>query len=134
MINTSELRLGNLVMVKCKEELGPATVNMISDDMIGIHWIDKLKHTIVVSNSDCFAIELTEEWLLKFGYKNGQNFFFMREEQIGVIFFSLQYIVSEKRFGFFNPCYSNESVELKSVHHLQNFYHSVTLKELTASC
>ncbi len=107
-MEATELRIGNYNMYNGK-------LDRINDG----YDIDHVKN-----NDEGFhqPIKLTEEWLLKFGFRKmvtqDKHPTFLREGihwNDGIIYVS--------QLGFLN--------HIKSVHQLQNLYHALTGKELT---
>lgn len=111
-----ELRLGNLVFNKNTitevETIFPFNINVdfVGDDGISI--------------SELKPIPLTEEWLLKFGFKKGDEWTITIDD-------------SQECFEWFYGDFfytGGEGVkfgrEIKTVHQLQNFYFALTGKEL----
>lgn len=120
-----ELRIGNWVKNIFGDEL---KVTHISKDLISGYLLESVS-----------PIPLTEEWLLKFGFK--YNYF---EDEDGYII-SNDYVLSlgeyselsiEDDFSFWigsktsdeTVCFDNDIIE--SVHRLQNLYHALTGEEL----
>ena len=64
-------------------------------------------------------IPLTEEWLLKFGFKKENNF----------TWGNLEMELMQREDGFW--IWLGADLYLKHVHQLQNLYHALTRKELT---
>lgn len=76
-------------------------------------------HNKSKTDYDCYKpIPLTEEWLLKFGFKKKSSSF---------VIFPVS-IKKQTKNAFF---YSPTSLNLKSVHQLQNLYFALTGEELT---
>lgn len=74
-------------------------------------------------------IPITEEWLLKFGFEKGKNFWLLNESEEGFVdhmvfdLERLEFIITQ------NP-YSGYCVECKYVHQLQNLYFALCGEEL----
>jgi len=120
-MKASELRIGNLVNYKIVDKLDERK-----------KWFEPCEIDAVdlqVIDSDYQPIPLTEEWLLKFGFKYSlrlDDFMFKDKNDI----FEIQ---SYKK-GFLNLVlwHDNEILqELKYVHQLQNLYFALTNEELT---
>jgi hypothetical protein len=125
MINPRELRIGNLV--RGIDAPYPASIEGI-DPNGGVFL---LGDSIPWEPSEVSPIPLTEEWLVKFGFKaendlnldfrfpNGTRHLITRESDSGWY------------YGF--ECYLVElpNIELNYVHQLQNLYFALTGEELT---
>jgi hypothetical protein len=124
-----ELRIGNSIL-NHKGEVETVRAIGINDYI----WFDKERNLL---DKLCKPIPLTEEWLLKCGFK--------KFESTGVVGFDYSdhnektFVYDKGRFGivkwginspFF---YSNHNlrIELKTVHQLQNLYFALTNEELT---
>jgi hypothetical protein len=122
-----ELRIGNL----CKE---------ITPIKNGIMIVSKRHFENIENNEiDLFPIPLTEEWLLKFGFKKNESKWFQinyftdcseSAEEMGIVF----NIVSN-RCGFYDveneDGYAMTAKRIYYVHQLQNLYFALTNTELT---
>lgn len=113
-MDASELRLGNWINLKdkgCYKIETGHDIDEISD------WINDTNY--------CTPISLTEEWLIKFGFKKKSDY--------EANFYNINSFVI-KGGGFFYLCLGNTNIplkEIKYVHHLQNLYMDLTGKELT---
>ena len=123
-MKSTELRIGNLLRytdyTKVKEQLRGTPFELTADDILflsenSVHYVD--------------PIQLTEEWLIKFGFKKVQ------EDKYGCHYenkecwiyltqsgFEIEIITASGRF--------NLSRTYKYVHQLQNLYFAITCKEL----
>jgi hypothetical protein len=120
----AELRIGNLVYGKEIE-----TVKAIGIE--GYIWFDDKRNLLV---EHCQPIQLTEEWLLKFGfkYKAEELGIKLYELQIGISFISLSIeghfnINSGESYWYMDRDFKTP----KYVHELQNLYFALTNEELT---
>tara|TARA_R110001606_G_scaffold355365_1_gene506345 strand:- start:50 stop:382 length:333 start_codon:yes stop_codon:yes gene_type:complete len=108
MMKANEFRLGNLV--KCPEGFGQVT--QIQDREVLV--VDEIGYTMEVIK----PIPLTEEWLLKFGFKKFKNYNDFSHKGI---------IIHGRKRGFV----LRKSVPvIKHVHQLQNLYFALTGEEL----
>ena len=115
MIEVQSLRVGSYYLYKGKEiKFDVSDFNEINHNLL-----DLLE-----------PIELTEEWLLKFGF----------EKDIDSWFYSFDYDENKETFKIFERAkeniYSiidvnNFGIEIKYAHRLQNIYFALTDKELT---
>ncbi|MCT4321800.1 hypothetical protein [Elizabethkingia anophelis] len=124
-MNSKELRIGNLI----KDEHGTLSniVEITDYDRIAVG-----NNRVVKDLSNCVPIPLTEEWLIKFGFKKGYNAYYSYLE----IWDSLYIIVSKN-----NTIYISESSSISGhqlqvanfehIHQIQNFYFAIANKELT---
>ena len=108
-----ELRIGNLLESANSERVFSVTI----EDLV-----------IIEAGSKCRPIQLTEEWLLKFGFKKEDDFF------DGEYIFSkttneicLQISFNREKFFFVDSLWK---IELKHVHSFQNLCFELTGKEL----
>ena len=118
-MKANELRIGNLIW----ENYGG--IYMVREIREKEVIISKTKTTIAVGYkySEVKVIELTEEWLLKFGFEKCLNQYKkLTETQPFIILFL------EEQFQYDDLRYRTN---LKYVHQLQNLYFSLTGKELT---
>lgn len=119
MINANELRIGNII----RDEHG--TVHIIDK----YDFIEEL--TIYGFNFEkCNPIPLTEEWLLKFGFENKNEYF-------DIVTYSNEICISlkDEEFSLYirideDSYYSFEWTKINFVHQLQNLYFALTGKEL----
>jgi len=112
MIEAKDLRIGNWVYLSShKKDIGEVHLGFNN------------------TNLDLFEpIELTEEWLLKFGFK----IVVKNAEKNGVL---ICYNIKEKTYDFvLRDSFYNKKFtvsKLRHVHSLQNLYYELTKKELT---
>lgn len=125
MIQANELRIGNLVNSKND---GIISITNISEKSVAVSEAHCYNHIPVEFIS---PIQLTEEWLLKFGFKKRKNrHLFHWENKI---------VISEYKDEFENFFYPKTgydirfSNEIKYVHQLQNLYFALTGAELTVA-
>lgn len=120
MIDARELRLGNLINNEQRTEV----IRFVDKWRVQCYLInDKEENVTYVPINLIKPILLTEEWLIKFGFKvwGGANVFADKDN----------FWVMEK--GEEEECFYCDHLELniKHVHQLQNLYFSLTNKELT---
>ena len=125
MLKNNELRIGNLVNSKND---GIISITNISEKSVAVSEAHCYNHIPVEFIS---PIQLTEEWLLKFGFKKRKNrHLFHWENKI---------VISEYKDEFENFFYPKTgydirfSNEIKYVHQLQNLYFALTGAELTVA-
>lgn len=114
-----ELRIGNLVEYKITDDLDER-----------IEWwelstIDSDDLKIIQDDCDYRPIPLTEEWLLKFGFKYN-NPTYEWYDKSAVLFIQVNYLGFDLIAKFHNQVIR----EIKYVHELQNLYFALTGKEL----
>lgn len=100
MIQPNELRIGNYVH------------SNIIDDTIQV--------SIITSEIKADPIPLTEEWLIKFGFKENEFSLVFENGLIGVY--------EQDNLFWFDT--NTDCIEIKHVHQLQNIYFALTGKEL----
>ncbi len=112
-MEVKELRIGNLVQ-----------------NSNGIFEISTLITDITLV---CKPILLTEEWMVKFGFKKQENFWGDADRYQGMYSWELDDNICLFQQNFKNEIkllgYSNTKIEY--VHQLQNLYYALTNKELT---
>lgn len=135
-IKVNELRIGNSVKCKTSNDAGIYRVEAID----GIHLKVYLSSPRNVWHSEdkLKPIQITEEWLLKYGFTRHHNDYF--NDVIGiknVIDFNsgdpnkkFDYFIYPKNNG--SAIYPKTNKELRFVHQLQNLYFSLTGHELEA--
>jgi hypothetical protein len=139
-----ELRIGNLV--KIENDLLPETsgeiykvsgINLRSDyefpDSKSVISLDHTKSLRTYSQFDEFVrpVELTGEWLIKFGFEIDSHGFVLPDKN------SLSFSITKN--GLFSPCWLDKQLfpgliyvgSVKYVHQLQNLYYALTQTELT---
>jgi hypothetical protein len=130
-MKANELRIGNLVLLHCKNEKDEIAKLLTIDEIDGCYYNRASNKMYInkkydqVKNGWCKfniiqPIPLTEKWLLKFGYTE-------EDFETGKII-----IVTEnnKLIGFIINKYSYSPI-IKYVHQLQNLYFALTGIELT---
>lgn len=122
-MNANELRIGNLI-----KYISTGKIEEVKD----IITYDKRQANINnVNISDCEPIELTEEWLIKFGFQYG----FGKTEKLYLSIPCIEFYLWGNKIDNFSSCTliinkSNE-ITIKYVHQLQNLYFALTETELT---
>lgn len=120
-MKVQDLRVGNKIIANFGKESGEREIEVFSinesgcvyDENIDEHWGENLK-----------GVPLTEEWLVKFGFRHAGNGFY---DLIGK-HVSLANIGNE----YFRSGFKGKSIKnIYHVHDLQNLYHSLTGEELT---
>lgn len=112
-MEVNELRVGNIISALGKTETIVTYINS-DDNMIGS--TDFADRPI----EDFHPIPITEEWLLKFGYRDIGEGWFMHDVNI------IQYNFKTK---IVNPMILG--IKIEHIHQLQNLYFSLTGQELT---
>lgn len=128
-MEAKELRIGNLI--KCLNTNNGLDIALIVDSisfgLIGCYDIKKEHCHFYGSIEKVYPIPLTEEWLVKFGFKNDNfyNTYALKEYCIDI---------KDGEFNVMNdPCSSAGCYYLttiKYVHQLQNLYFALTGEEL----
>ena len=136
MINTKELRLGNLFANI--EDDSIYKVTKINEDTIegicinNMGWFGEQHFHLI---EQVLPIKLTEEWLLKFGFNKDY-----KKGYIGKYFSNQDFVLTEpfvmgdwqKGYAFeFKTGGWSKYKEFNYVHELQNFYFTLTSEELT---
>jgi hypothetical protein len=122
MIKVNELRIGNYVQYENKHSDRCTTK---------VSYSDFRNLTYEVNFKDFYTVELTEEWLLKAGFKLSMaNFNWnaaIGENEIGDFKLALRYC---ERIGWF---FQSKCTIIKYVHQLQNLFFCITGEELVFS-
>jgi len=124
----NELRIGNLITYDGQIVKVTGIKNYVKDEPydIEVEYSDGMYSEIPIEDSDLKLIELTEEWLLKFGFiLNGNRF------SKGSIYF--WYTDNRKNIVFALAEMKEETgvyMVLKYVHQVQNLYFVLNQKEL----
>lgn len=126
MIQPNELRIGNFV--EYHEDGLQFTVTKIDELGLGVKNDDPETAQETWIKHECFSpINLTEDWLLKFGFISNRR---LREKQFKSKAVSgdvrLTLWVGTNGEGF----YYSDVIQIKYIHHLQNLYFSISGEEL----
>jgi hypothetical protein len=138
-MKANEFRIGNLVVVNdiIYKVLG------IDEDSLMVEPTIDFEHLISMERTNRFQpIQLTEEWVLKFGFKEIKRYSHDFEE----IIYSKSIIVGSEnhcegllismpfKVGFIGDYLSDEeytlNIDINNVHQLQNLYFALTNEEL----
>jgi hypothetical protein len=116
-MKASELRIGNYYMFADNDGIVCRQVKEIKHNQFGL-----LSDYDGVNFENCRPLNLTEDWLFKFGFKGTEGYYY--DSEIGAIefYYEEEILVCD----IYN--YRNESVEY--VHQLQNIFFALTNKEL----
>jgi hypothetical protein len=116
-MEASELRIGNLVLFN-NTDIG--TVTGIEGFVSGQFKISINNRIDIKYYCDVIKpIPLTEEWLLKFGFKLDGDYYV-----------NGQWLFEFYPDGFSDFLIDNTAIPIKHVHQLQNLYHALTQTEL----
>ncbi len=120
-MEAKQYRIGNLVIETDFNRIG--TIKMIAKDRVQI----KLEHsTLFCSFKIIKPIQLTEEWLLNFGFKHIRNNWYNIHACSNT--FNV-YLFNE--IGYRVEIVNQSITVLKYLHELQNLYYALTGTELT---
>ena len=120
-MEVKELRIGNLVR-SCYSELGIMSITAISEDILKS---DKREKIWVKS---LIGIELTEDWLLEFGFELQSENDDFKNFITPNVFAVMNHF---KKGGFFLDNIVGFGNKIKYIHQLQNLYFALTGEELT---
>ena len=116
MINPKELMIGNYV------EYDGQIYQMSHISKEGEPGLDTLDYGYgVVAWKDIYPIQLTEEWLIKFGWINNDRPYFWKDD-----FCMIKFNID----GSLNFAVNEIEAKIKHVNQLQNLYFALTGKEL----
>lgn len=114
-MKASELRIGNCVNYEQTTHI----IYQISNNFCSCYWYKgDPRDADTHRTNDIKPIPLTEEWLLKFGFKKDNNFTWVKIEME----------LMQRDDGFW--IWLGADLYLKYVHQLQNLYHALTGNEL----
>lgn len=145
MISANEIRIGNLVTVD-NEEYHPTIKGqpLVVEEiwLIGNSLLPKSNYGFTLTNgTDNYSqaeefiqpIEITEEWLIKFGFecKNKCEFKDLSLSVGGILFYSDSQDNYSEICVFTGYDFEISLFHMKYVHQLQNLYFAITGKELT---
>jgi hypothetical protein len=128
-MKANELRIGNLVIYE-------QTTHFITlVDRLGFIETRWLNQNIDESDYRCSIgaikpIPITEEWLLKFGFKESDEGFMKIKTRKKSIYLEIN-LRDKRTILFSSNHYYNDIYHVKYIHQLQNLYFSLTQKELT---
>lgn len=127
LLNINELRRGNLVGIASFMDFKIGVVLEIRREYI---LVERKAEIHSSKNHRIIPIELTEEWLNKLGfcrYENSPNKFLSPRVDGLRLMIRMDMFVSNRFFFIMNQ---NWAIDIKSVHHLQNVFFSLTGEEL----
>lgn len=121
-MEANELRIGNLFIEKhCGETI---TVESISKERIGFSGE-------FYGKWQAEPIPITEEWLLRFGFDKGEEYYLNKNlDSKEGIFEKMCYDLQNKEFTINCNNYDGYCVEVEYIHQLQNLYFALTGEEL----
>ena len=123
MIKENELRIGSILNYLTAE----GDICLATIDCQDLKWLNEDPKGFNMVHS---VIELTPEWLIKFGFEEKE-----RDHSI-IYFIGINFVTNDYLFditwieGYSYPFYRNGYFEIKYVHQLQNLYFALTGEEL----
>lgn len=158
-MNVREIRIGNWIFddegCLCKViGLSPFDHSVRCDEIEGCNILvdvfpqdGRILSGYETDSPDCKPIPITEEWLLRFGFKKGgtpnYNFKLIDQEEIQEFYIFCNHIGDQNNYRFGITLVDSEytetdelsiSLQIQYVHQLQNIYFSLTGEELTIKC
>ena len=121
-MKASELRIGNYLQ---HPERGLIIVRGIETDFDDLNRENTVNDFAV---SELLPVPLTEEWLLKFGFKDDEPHTYINLDEHSVM--SIQFDQYKKIISLFSAGAHYYLLEIKYVHQLQNLYFSLTGQDL----
>lgn len=122
-MTANELRIGNWIYLPSKTKQ-----YQISSG----HDIEEIE-----GSGDCEPLQLTEEWLLKFGFDKKEDYLYMLEKGFVYNKDDVNVLLFNGEFSYGTLIYDGGTsedwefgIDIKSVHHLQNLYYALTGIEL----
>jgi len=115
-MEANELRIGNLVeyLGEFKEVLGMDEETVFLKNTVSVNYLEL---------DEISPISLTEEWLLKFGFKK-------YKDNYGSYYIKQSRTVKIRKNGIDRYRYEHSRLDIKYVHQLQNLYFAITETEL----
>lgn len=130
MIKENELRIGNLVTDKWSKSKWPFKITSIGK--IRCTYLGNQEFNAKYENIE--PIELTEEWLIKFGFIRIDEIIFQKIINNQVLTFNLNegviFLEGSGTTGNLDDDYCFQIKKVKYVHQLQNLYFCLTGEEL----
>lgn len=132
MIQPQELRKGNIIgryfhnpnPKGATKEVAIGVVMEIREESVNMTAKLGRKERIKLPYESLTPIELTEEWLIKLGYKKDEFEIFSTQSKL--------FIYPMENINSFKATWRGSSIgEIKTVNHLQNLFYFLTGKELT---
>jgi len=128
-MKVNELRIGNYVQCLNEDDEKIAIAKIVSIDSVGSCEYPIMVETIIGDSEEYYhqfsGIELTKEWLLKFGFElHGHTY------DKGLLSICLKGRIYQNGRTYFNSWCINERMP-KYVHELQNLHFALTGEELT---
>ena len=134
-MEAKELRIGNFIN---NGEFGIGTISSIDFDNVELEVTSNEEFTETALLAESTGIQLTEEWLIKFGFIKDEYQAEECGEGVGDLYILNNFMICKKENSFYNyieidgdKFYSFCSTELTSVHKLQNLFYAITTTELT---
>ena len=139
MINSNELRIGNLILLhnpkhRPNESGKICTIIKLLDDYAELRVLDYVFDDFGQFYKFLDPIRLTEEWLLKFGFKQGgYNGLFWSKlnlEIAGADYLNMGTDEDGFHFIWYDGTMQPHGVNIQSIHQLQNLWFTLTKSEL----
>ena len=127
MIGPKEVRIGNWV-----DFHGPKKIVVIHEDYVNVETNNIYgKHSSCLDemNRNLKPIPLTEDWLIKFGFKEAEYGYFVFQYRK----LKAHYLLLNPNKGFVEMCFNSQTTAqapTKYVHQLQNLYYALAGEEL----
>lgn len=130
-MKANELRIGNYIQTELDEKLNFDYLTQVKEIHSGEILIQCNEDSEMLLLIHAKPVELTEEWLIKFGFKEDRGSFFIKlnEYQLKIT----KNCFSDYSWWFsINTGYGSQpyTMIIKYVHQLQNLYFALTEKEL----
>ena len=128
-MEANELRIGNFVQYIQGNKIITTTVSCLCETFAELkHYNDDVIHSSSIDYCMIVPTPLTEEWILKFGFSlmPESEYTFNTYEKEG-------FQLWNKKGDFSENLYlsNRDSIEVKSIHQLQNLFFALKGKELT---
>lgn len=144
-MKATELRIGNLILSPDGKIYYVSNLSLDIDDeyneLIGAVMLGKTTHEILKEEREVYwnPIPLTEDWLLKLGFKEEVTYGYgwttekgleFHRNGVSIVFFQGEYAYAYKVYdgGTSDEWYSQTTI--KFIHQLQNLYFALTGEEL----
>ena len=126
-MKAQELRLGNLISIK---DLANGYKKIESIIELGVKATRLGPIKVICEYDDIQPIPLTEEWLLKFGFKSDGTWIILRSIHVDLAWFKPANHQHKGNIYIEKDNEISHGVNCEYVHQLQNLYFALTVEEL----
>jgi hypothetical protein len=128
MIQANDLRIGNILMSSKTSQT--MTVKSINDTFCNCTFKGMKRESLGFNYSELKPIRLTEDWLIRFGFKRDANIDFVINHPLLTILIGGKDTYHSGHLLLIQNGNKIGNSEIKYVHQLQNLYFALTNEEL----